>query len=78
MLQEGFTLEQALAQTRYFPKSAMVYINTGETTGDLDTCFEHLSRGLYDQAVFNLRVLIGVIEPLAILLLGGMVLAMVL
>lgn len=77
MLQEGFTLEQALARTKYFPKNAMIYVNTGETSGDLDRCFEHLSRGLYDQSVFQLRVLIGLIEPLFILLLGGMVLAMV-
>lgn len=77
MLQEGFTLEQALGQTRFFPKSAMVYVNTGEVSGDLDRCFEHLSRGLYDQSVFHLRILIGLIEPLAILLLGGMVVMMV-
>jgi type II secretory pathway component PulF len=77
MLQEGFTLEQALARTRYFPKSAMVYVNTGEMTGMLDQSFEHLARGLYDEAVFKLRVLVGIIEPLAILALGGMVLSMV-
>lgn len=77
MLQEGFTLEQALARTRYFPRSAMVYVKTGEMTGMLDQCFEHLSRGLYEESVFKMRVLVGIIEPLAILALGGMVLGMV-
>ena len=77
MLQEGFTLEQALARTKYFPRGAMVYVNTGEATGELDRCFEQLSRGLYNQAVFRLQVLIGLIEPLAILLIGGMVMMMV-
>jgi len=73
LLQEGFTLEQALAQTKFFPKKAMVYVQTGEVTGYLDRCFEQLSRGLYESAVFRLRILIGLIEPLAILILGGLV-----
>jgi len=73
MLQEGFTLEQALARAKYFPRGAMVYVRTGEATGELDRCFEHLSRGLYERSVFGLRILVGLIEPLAILLIGGMV-----
>lgn len=77
LLQEGFTLQQALAQTRYFPRSALTYVNTGEAAGELDKCFEQLSRGLYEKAVFQLRVLVGLIEPIAILLLGGMVLGVV-
>lgn len=75
MLQEGYTLEQVFAQSKFFPRKAMIYINTGETAGELDRCFERLSRGLYDESVFKLRVLIGIIEPLAILGLGALVLA---
>jgi general secretion pathway protein F len=75
LLREGHTLGEALAHSRFLPKKALVYVNTGEITGKLDECFEHLSKGLYDEAVFKLRVLIGLIEPLAILALGAMVVA---
>ena len=76
LLQGGFTLEEALTQSKYFPKKNLVYINTGEHTGKLDVAFEKLSGSLYDIAVFKLRILIGLIEPLAVLLLGGLVLMM--
>ncbi len=74
LLQAGFTLEEALIQSKFFPKKNLVYINTGEHTGKLDVAFEKLSGSLYDSAVFRLRILIGLIEPLAVLLLGGLVL----
>ncbi len=74
LLQAGFTLEEALTQSKFFPKKNLVYINTGEHTGKLDVAFEKLSESLYDSAVFKLRIFIGLIEPLAVLLLGGLVL----
>ena len=73
LLQAGFTLEEALTQSKFFPKKNLVYISTGEHTGKLDVAFERLSGALYDSAVFKLRILIGLIEPLAVLLLGGLV-----
>ncbi len=73
LLQAGFTLEEALTQSKFFPKKNLVYINTGEHTGKLDVAFEKLSGSLYDSAVFRLRILIGLIEPLAVLGLGGLV-----
>jgi len=73
LLQAGFTLEEALTQSKFFPKKNLMYINTGEHTGKLDVAFEKLSGLLYDSAVFKLRILIGLIEPLAVLLLGGLV-----
>ncbi len=73
LLRQGHSLEEALRTSKYLPKSAMVYISTGEITGKLDECFEHLSRGLYDEALFRLRVLVGIIEPLWILAIGGMI-----
>lgn len=75
LLQQGHSLEQALAKSRFFPRSAMVYINTGEISGKLDECFEHLARGLYDESIFRLRILTGIIEPLAILGLGALAVA---
>jgi hypothetical protein len=38
--------------------------------------FEKLSSSLYDSAVFKLRMLIGLIEPLAVLGLGWLALRM--
>lgn len=76
LLQSGHTLEQALTQSKYFPKKGLVYINTGEHTGKLDVAFEKLSSSLYDSAVFKLRMLIGLIEPLAVLGLGWLALRM--
>lgn len=70
LLQAGFTLEEALTQSKYFPRKGLVYINTGEHAGKLDVAFEKLSQSLYDSAVFKLRILIGLIEPLAVLGLG--------
>ncbi len=73
LLREGHTLDEALAGAKFLPKGARAYVQTGEITGKLDDCFEHLSRGLYDEALFRLRLLVGLIEPLAIVGLGGMV-----
>lgn len=73
-LREGYTLAEALAPSKYLSRAAQSYVLTGETTGKLDACFEHLYRELYEAAMFRLRVLVGLIEPLAILGIGLLVL----
>jgi len=74
LLREGYSLGEACRQARFLPAVALAYIDTGELTGNLDDSFGRLSQFLYDGALFRLRVLIGLIGPLAILGLAAVAL----
>lgn len=70
MLQQGATLAEALQRARFFPPKILAYVHTAETAGTLDDCFDKIARDLYDESIFRLRILVVLVEPLAIIAIG--------
>lgn len=73
LIVQGKTLAEPLAQIRYFPEMIASMVKVGEQTGNLDMMFTKISEVFeeeLDEAVSNLTKLI---EPLIIVVLGGIV-----
>lgn len=70
---QGKTLAEPLSQIKYFPEMIASMVKVGEQTGNLDMMFTKISEVFeeeLDEAVGNLTKLI---EPLIIVVLGGIV-----
>ncbi|TCC60341.1 type II secretion system F family protein [Kribbella pittospori] len=69
-LLEGEGLAGPLAATKLFPKTAAQMMRVGEDTGTLDTQLE-VTAGYYEGELdYKLKKLIGLIEPLVIVVMG--------
>jgi type II secretory pathway component PulF len=77
-IQSGQRLAAAMADTGVLPSMIIIMISTGEEAGSLDTmlkfCLEHLE----DEVNQRVEVLMSMMEPVLLILLGFMVLAMAL
>lgn len=73
LIVQGKTLAEPLSQIKYFPEMIASMVKVGEQTGNLDMMFTKISEVFeeeLDEAVNNLTKLI---EPLIIVVLGGIV-----
>ncbi len=76
-IQEGKSLSSGLEEIEYFPPTALYIIASGESSGKLD---DMLDRAARDQELLlqnKVAVLIGLFEPLMILVMGVIVLIFV-
>jgi general secretion pathway protein F len=72
-VREGMTFSRALTQTGFVPTTVIRLLEVGERTGRLaDTCL-HAHEILSDSARARIDRLVALANPLAIVLLGGMV-----
>jgi len=68
---DGSSMSAAFAQARLFPPLVLRMVNIGESTGDLDTAMRNVSY-FYDRDVREaIGKLQAMIEPIMILILGG-------
>jgi len=77
-VKDGKSLSAALEEIKYFPPTALYMIASGESSGKLD---EMLDRAARDQEFWlqtKVSVVIGMFEPLMILVMGVIVLIFVL
>ncbi len=73
MVQEGRGLAETMKETGLFPPLFLRMVSIGEETGSLDFTLGKLS-GFYDREVpMTVKKVFGIMEPLIILILGGVV-----
>ncbi len=77
-VREGSSLHDALAPSKLFPPMTIYLIASGETSGNLEGMLERAAIMQERELETLLAVLLGLFEPLLILLMGGIVLTIVL
>ena len=75
---EGASLHRALDQTGYFPPMMLHMIASGEASGELDQMLERTARAQENDLQGKISTLVGLFEPMMLLLMGGVVLIIVL
>lgn len=77
-VREGTSLARALGDTRVFPPLLVHLVASGEASGKLDQMLDRAARLQTQSLERRLAIFLTVLEPLTVLLLGGMVLLIVL
>lgn len=77
-VREGSSLHNALAQSGLFPPMTVHLIASGEASGNLEKMLERAAVAQERELETLVSVLLGLFEPLLILLMGGIVLVIVL
>ena len=77
-VREGSSLHSALQQSRLFPPMTLHLIASGETGGNLENMLERAAIMQERELETLIGVMLGLFEPLLILLMGGIVLTIVL
>ncbi|MGB3613441.1 MAG: type II secretion system F family protein [Elainellaceae cyanobacterium] len=72
-IQTGGVISFALQQEKVFPPMAIQMINIGEETGELDTMLMKVADFYEDEVEQAVKALTSIMEPIMILVLGGMV-----
>jgi len=75
---EGSSLKNALEQAGYFPPMMLHMIASGEASGELDTMLDRTAKAQELDLNNFISVMVGLIPPLIILFMGGMVFTIVL
>lgn len=78
LVREGGSLATALGRDRQFPPLLVHLIASGEASGELGTLLERAARQQQNEVQVHLTLLLGLLEPLLILAMGGIVLVIVL
>ncbi|MCB1614811.1 MAG: type II secretion system F family protein, partial [Pseudomonadales bacterium] len=78
LVSEGSSLKNALEQAGYFPPMMLHMIASGESSGELDTMLERTARSQEMDLENFISVMVGLVPPIIILLMGGMVFMIVL
>ncbi len=77
-VREGTSLAQALEQSGYFPPLLIQLISGGEASGELEQMLEHAAISQERELHSIIATLFGLLEPLIIVAMGGVVLVIVL
>ncbi len=77
-VREGTSLRTALDRTGYFPPMTLSLIASGESSGNLEGMLERAANMQDREVETTVAALMGLLEPLLILLMGGIVLIIVL
>jgi general secretion pathway protein F len=77
-VREGAAIGRSLGQSRLFPPMMIHLISSGETSGELDTMLERAAQHQERELDSVLQALVGLLGPLMILVMGGLVLVIVL
>ncbi len=77
-VREGTSLAQALEQSGYFPPLLIQLISGGEASGELEQMLEHAAISQERELNSIIATLFGLLEPLIIVAMGGVVLIIVL
>jgi len=72
-IREGCRLSYALEATTVFPQTASRLIEVGERTGKLAETCSHASKIMGDTAAARIERIVSLVNPIAIILLGGLV-----
>lgn len=75
---EGSSLHKSLDGTGYFPPMMLHMIASGETSGELDSMLERTANMQENTLQAKIQTLVGLFEPLMLLVMGGVVLIIVL
>ncbi|GHD47290.1 general secretion pathway protein F [Marinobacter persicus] len=75
---EGGSLHRALDQTGYFPPMMLHMIASGETSGELDQMLERTARMQENTLQSKIAAIVGLFEPVMLLVMGVVVLVIVL
>ncbi|HTN34008.1 MAG TPA: type II secretion system inner membrane protein GspF [Marinobacter sp.] len=74
---EGGSLYRSLDQTGYFPPMMLHMIASGETSGELDSMLERTAKMQENTLQSQIAAIVGLFEPLMLLIMGGVVLIIV-
>jgi general secretion pathway protein F len=77
-VREGAAIGSSLASSRVFPPMMIHLISSGESSGELDTMLERAAVHQERELDTVLQAVVGLLGPLMILLMGGLVLLIVL
>jgi general secretion pathway protein F len=77
-VREGGSLARALAESGRFPALLTRLVGSGERSGELETMLDHAAELMEKQVQSTLGTLLALLEPLLIIVMGGIVLFMVL
>jgi general secretion pathway protein F len=77
-IREGAPIGRSLAATRMFPPMMIHLIASGETSGDLETMLDRAATNQEREMDTILSTFVGLLGPLMILVMGGLVLLIVL
>ncbi|SFR43989.1 general secretion pathway protein F [Marinobacter daqiaonensis] len=75
---EGGSLNKALEQTGYFPPMMLHMIASGESSGELDSMLERTARMQENTLQSKIAAMVGLFEPMMLLVMGVVVLIIVL
>lgn len=75
---EGGSLHKALSDTGYFPPMMLHMIASGETSGELDAMLDRTAAHQESDLQSFITVVVGLFEPIMLLVMGGTVLIIVL
>ena len=76
-VREGAPIGRSLGQSRLFPPMMIHLISSGETSGELDTMLERAAQHQERELDAVLQAMVGLLGPLMILVMGGLVLVIV-
>jgi general secretion pathway protein F len=77
-VREGAPIGRSLAASRVFPPMMIHLISSGESSGELDTMLDRAAIHQERELDSILQGVVGLLGPLMILLMGGLVLVIVL
>lgn len=76
-VREGAPIGRSLGHSRLFPPMMIHLISSGETSGELDTMLERAAQHQERELDAVLQAMVGLLGPLMILVMGGLVLVIV-
>jgi general secretion pathway protein F len=77
-VREGVTLNRSLAESRLFPPITLHLIASGEASGKLDEMLDRAATNQEREQETTIAAMVGIMEPMVILGMGGIVLLIVL
>jgi general secretion pathway protein F len=77
-VEEGISLNQALEETGNFPPMMLQLVASGEQSGELSEMLRRAAQSQENDLQQRVAMLLGLFEPITLLVMGGIVLTIVL